>query len=79
VIFDPFLAELHAAYPEADLTPLEDVLHNIEYQPDDLALSLFGPVTWTVRQTQYAPAVRLEYIHHLLYQATAPEPPLTLH
>jgi hypothetical protein len=79
-VFENFLRELAVAFPTADLAPLEAVLHNIESQPDDLALTLFGPVRWTVRQTQYPPAVRLEYISHLLARATAStDPPHLLH
>jgi len=77
--FDAFLAELHVAYPDLDLAPLETVLRNLAFEADDLALTLFGPVKWTVRQTEYPPLVRLAYIHDLLADATKDEAPLVLH
>jgi hypothetical protein len=76
--FDSFLAELQAADPDLDIAPLETVLHNIAYQPDDFALNLFGPVRWIVRQTKYPPLVRLAYIEHLLTSAIE-GPPQLLH
>jgi hypothetical protein len=77
MIFDAFLRELAVALPTTDLAPLEAVLRNIALEPDDLAVTLFGPVTWAVRQTQYPPVARLAYLHHLFVTAT--EPPQTLH
>ena len=77
-LFESFLRELQVADPQADLSPLEEVLLNIEFEPDELAVSLFGPIKWTVRQRQYSPAARLAFIHHLLACATATDMP-TLH
>lgn len=77
--FESFLAELQTCYPDLDLEPLETVLHNLAYESDDLALTLFGPVKWTVRQTEYPPLVRLAYVHDLLASATETDPPQLLH
>jgi hypothetical protein len=70
-VFDSFLTELHTDLPDLDLAPLEDVLHDIEYESDALALALFGAVRWAAKQTKYPALARLKFIEQLFDRAIA--------
>jgi hypothetical protein len=70
--FTDFLDEVIVADPDRDHEPLAGLLHAVEYNADEIALSLFEPVRWTISQRKYPVGARLAMLDRLVTRAIGP-------
>ena len=64
--FAAFFDEVCLLSPDKDHAPLAELLRCIEYNDDDIALSLYEDVRWAVSQWECSVEVRLALIDRLI-------------